>query len=175
MDNKTMKLIVPRSPTSPCQTIKACLRQKRTEISLTFVSRCLCDYFGLKPGKSARKSCSTPEWKWSVLILHKYESRTAEDRDQVMFSNESMFQPFALRESLLENRKESDLKKSTLCQMTWRVTSKHGIARLYFYLFELKWMAHVITLFLKRIYNCVWLFIKVLWWFTMALHAKDPS
>ena len=87
-----MKRIVACSSTSSCQKIKAYLSQKGTEVTLKTISRLLCDQFDLKLCRPARKPRLTPQMKMKRLAFaKKYESWTAEDYGQVMFSNESTF------------------------------------------------------------------------------------
>ena len=91
-DDNVMKRIVAHSPTSSCQKIKTYLSQKDAEISLKTIFRHLCDQFNLKLYKPARKPRLTPQIKMKRLTFaKKYESWTAEDWGQVMFSDESTF------------------------------------------------------------------------------------
>lgn len=62
-DDHAMRRIVMRSPMSSCKKIRAALRLKGTEISLSTVSRRLSKEFGLKSRKPARKPRLTPVMK----------------------------------------------------------------------------------------------------------------
>ena len=66
-DDHAMRHIVVRSPMGSCKKIRAALRLKGMEISLSTVSRCLGKEFGLKSRKPARKParkpCLTPVMK----------------------------------------------------------------------------------------------------------------
>ncbi len=62
-DDHAMRRIVVCSPMSSCKKIRAALRLKGTEISLSTVSRRLSKEFGLKSRKPARKPRLTPVMK----------------------------------------------------------------------------------------------------------------
>ena len=97
-DDNMMKRIVARSLTCSCQKIKTYLSQKGAEVSLKTISRRFCDQFNLKLCKPARKPRLTPHMKIKRLAFaKKYESWTAKDWSQVMFSDESTFQQFVVQ------------------------------------------------------------------------------
>ena len=141
-EDRTMRLIVLRSPKSSCKKILcASLRFKGTAISSSTVSRRLSKEFGLKSHKPARKPRLTPVMKKKRLdFARRHRHWTLAEWKKVLFPDESIMQQFVPRHRHIRRPagKRFDEKhivatmKHPPHQMIWGAMSCRGAAGLYF-------------------------------------------
>ena len=130
-----------RSPTSSMKKIKAELLRRGRKVSHMTVSRRLSKEFNLKSYKSAKKPRLTPAMKAKRLqFANNHQRWTAQEWQNVLFSDESTFQQFAVRKSYVRRPpgKRFDDKytissmKHPPSQMVWGAMCRNGVAALSF-------------------------------------------
>ena len=94
-ENHTMRRVVMRSPTSSCKKIRAVLRSRGTNVSVSTTSRRLSKEFDLNSRKPARKPRLMPAMKKKCLdFANRHVSWTVPKWRKVIFSYESTLQQF---------------------------------------------------------------------------------
>ena len=139
-DDIAMKRFMARSPTSSCKKVHANLLRKRTDVSISTVSRRLSKEFGLKSYKPAKKPKLTPIMKKRLAFAKKHLHWIANDWGKVLFSDESTFQQFVVPHKHVrrpvgkrfDEKYTSATMKHPPSQMIWSAMSKNGAAGLYF-------------------------------------------
>ena len=140
-EDNLMRRIVMRSPTSSMKKIKAELLCRDRKVSHMTVSRRLSKEFNLKSYKPAKKPRLTPAMKAKRLqFANNHQRWTAQEWQNVLFSDESTFQQFAVRKSYVRRpsgKRFDDIytissMKHPPSQMVWGAMCRNGVAALSF-------------------------------------------
>ena len=126
-----------RSPTSSMKKIKAELLRRGRKVGHMTVSRRLSKEFNLKSYKPAKKPRLTPTMKAKRLqFANNHQRWTAQEWQNVLFSDESTFQQFAVRKSYVrrppgkrfDDRYTISSMKHPPSQMVWGAMCRNGVA-----------------------------------------------